>query len=380
MRARNASAFRGKSMTENTDPALVAEYKEASELLRKVREETQKKIFGQEDIIDNVLTTMVSGGHVLLLGVPGLAKTLLVNTLSTVMGLQSKRVQFTPDKMPSDITGSEVMETDENGKRHFRFIPGPVFTEMLLADEINRASPRTQSALLEAMQEYRVTEGGETRDLPNPFFVLATQNPLEQEGTYPLPEAQLDRFLMQLELDYPDYESELKIGATVQAYKRGTVGQPKAEGEKPEAQKDFKAAASVLQTVMNPQDLIRMQKLVDKMPVDKEVVKYVVNLVRSGRPRDELATADVKKYVAWPPGPRTVQALIVAAKGRALLEGRLSPSKDDVKTILQPVLGHRMTLNYHAKADNVTLPQVIETMVAVAEGRHPAAAPAAPRP
>lgn len=354
-------------MTEKTEhEALVAEYREASEKLAKAREEIHKKIFGQEDIIDNVLTTMVSGGHVLLLGVPGLAKTLLVNTLSTVMGLKGKRVQFTPDKMPSDITGSEVMETDENGKRHFRFIEGPVFCEILLADEINRASPRTQSALLEAMQEYSVTEGGVTRQLPNPFFVLATQNPLEQEGTYPLPEAQLDRFLMQLVLDYPDHESEMKIGSTVKAYKRDT-------------KKEFKDAASEPQTVMSAEDLINMQKLVDKMPVDKEVVKYVVDLVRSGRPKDVLATADVQKYVAWPPGPRTVQALLVAAKGRALLEGRLSPSKDDVKAILEPVLGHRMTLNYHAKADNVALPQVVATMVAVAEGKRPAMAAPAPK-
>ncbi|MBU0800588.1 MAG: MoxR family ATPase [Alphaproteobacteria bacterium] len=318
-------------MTDKTHEQLKTECAEAAQLLESARKEIHKKIFGQEEVITNVLTCMVAGGHALLMGAPGLAKTLLVETIGTVMGMSTNRVQFTPDLMPSDITGSEVMEQDETGKRYFRFIEGPAFTQLLLADEINRASPRTQSATLQAMQEYKVTSGGVTRDLPQPFHILATQNPLEQEGTYPLPEAQRDRFLMQIDVDYPDRASERMIAVSAKSYK------PRS-GE-------FNKAAGSLSTVMNSEQLLKIQQLVDNMPVSDEVVDFVVDTVRGCRPSDPTVNPAAKEYVTWPPGPRAEQALIVTAKARALMRGDYTPSKADVLAVMEPVMKARMSLD-----------------------------------
>jgi MoxR-like ATPase len=292
-------------------------------------------IFGQERVVEQALTTILSGGHALLVGVPGLAKTKLVETMGVVLGLDARRIQFTPDLMPSDILGSEVLEESPGGKRNFRFIPGPVFAQLLMADEINRASPRTQSALLQAMQELHVTVAGARHDVPKPFHVLATQNPLEQEGTYPLPEAQLDRFLMQIDVDYPDREAERRMLFD-------TTG---AEESKPKA-------------AMSAEDLIAAQRLVRRLPVGESVVEAILALVRSARPQkdDEDAT---RKLIAWGPGPRASQALMLAVRARALLDGRLAPSIDDVVALAEPVLKHRMALTFQARAEGETVDAVI---------------------
>ena len=280
----------------------------------------------------------MSGGHALLVGVPGLAKTLLTETLGTVLGLSEKRVQFTPDLMPADIIGSEVLEESDTGRRAFRFIKGPVFCQLLMADEINRASPRTQSALLQAMQEQEVSVAGERHDLPEPFHVLATQNPLEQEGTYPLPEAQLDRFLMQINIDYPELSAEREMMLA-------TTG----------------AERSVARPAMNGQELMAAQRLVRTVPVGETVVDAILTLVRSGRP-DHSEIELVRNSVAWGPGPRASQALMLASRARAILDGRLSPSIDDVIELAPPVLRHRMDLSFSARAEGVTLEQVIARM------------------
>ncbi len=303
--------------------------------LSKVRTEVQRIIHGQDDVIDAVLITILCGGHALLVGLPGLGKTRLVDALGTILGLNTRRVQFTPDLMPSDILGSEVLEEDERGHRAFRFIKGPVFAELLMADEINRASPRTQSALLQAMQERHVTIAGERHDLPAPFHVLATQNPLEQEGTYPLPEAQLDRFLMQVDITYPDLEAEKRILFE-------TTG--------------MKDAAP--QTVSTPQDLIDAQNLVRRMPVGDHVVKALLQLVRSARPSEDK-NSDLKDIVMWGPGPRASQAFILAIRAKALLEGRMAPSLDDVKALAEPILKHRMALSFSARADGLDVSALI---------------------
>jgi MoxR-like ATPase len=291
-------------------------------------------IFGQDRVVERALVTVLSGGHALLVGVPGLAKTKLVDTMGIVLGLDARRIQFTPDLMPSDILGSEVLEESPGAKRTFRFIPGPIFAQLLMADEINRASPRTQSALLQAMQEQHVTVAGARHDLPKPFHVLATQNPLEQEGTYPLPEAQLDRFLMQVDVDYPDREAERKILFD-------TTG----------------AEESRAKPAMTAEDLMAAQRLVRRLPVGESVVEAILALVRSARPGAE--GDETAKLIAWGPSPRASQALMLAVRARALLEGRFAPSIDDVVDLAEPILKHRMALTFAARADGETIEAVV---------------------
>ena len=291
-------------------------------------------IFGQDRVVERALVTVLSGGHALLVGVPGLAKTKLVDTMGIALGLDARRVQFTPDLMPSDILGTEVLEESPGGKRNFRFIAGPVFAQLLMADEINRASPRTQSALLQAMQEQHVTIAGARHDLPKPFHVLATQNPLEQEGTYPLPEAQLDRFLMEVDVDYPDQEAERKILFD-------TTG----------------AEETRAKAAMTADDLIAAQRLVRRLPVGESVVETILALVRSARPGSDFG--DIGKLISWGPGPRASQALMLAVRARALLDGRFAPSIDDVLDLAEPVLKHRMALTFAARAEGETIQNVI---------------------
>ena len=315
--------------------ALVAEIETLGQRLSLVRERVHRVIFGQESVVDESLVTLLSGGHGLLIGVPGLAKTRLVETLGIVLGLEEKRVQCTPDLMPADIIGSEVLEEGEGGRRSFRFIPGPVFSQLLMADEINRASPRTQSALLQAMQEKRVSVAGHYHALPQPFHVLATQNPLEQEGTYPLPEAQLDRFLLQIDVGYPDLDAE----------KRMLIATTGADDERPAA-------------ALRADELMHAQRLVRRMPVGDSVIEAILKLVRAGRP-ESSDIDEVKKHVAWGPGPRASQALMLACRARAVLDGRLAPSLDDIVALAPPVLRHRMALNFAARAEGVTIDHVI---------------------
>ena len=292
-------------------------------------------VIGQDNVVDLALAAILSGGHALLVGVPGLAKTLLVETLGTVLGMDGKRVQFTPDLMPADIIGSEVLEEGAKGKRSFRFIPGPVFCQLLMADEINRASPRTQSALLQAMQERFVTVAGVRHDLPAPFHVLATQNPIEQEGTYPLPEAQLDRFLFQIDVNYPEASTERDILLS-------TTGVGSASTKK----------------IITPKQLQDMQALVRAMPIGDKVVDCILALVRNARP-DQSEFDFIKESVAWGPGPRAGQALMLASRARALLDGRLSPSIDDVLELAGPVLRHRMALTFAARADGKNINDLV---------------------
>lgn len=310
----------------------------ASNKLRTARDNIGSVVYGQDKVVELAIAAILSGGHALLVGVPGLAKTLLVETLGTVLGLEDKRVQFTPDLMPGDILGSEVLEETAKGKREFRFIPGPVFTQLLMADEINRASPRTQSALLQAMQERFVTIAGVRHDLPKPFHVLATQNPIEQEGTYPLPEAQLDRFLLRIDVDFPTLETERNILVR-------TTGAEQASAKK----------------AITPKQLIEMQALVRKLPVGENVLDAILTLVRNARP-DQSEIESIREQVNWGPGPRAGQALMLATRARALIDGRLSPSIDDVLELAGPVLSHRMALNFAARADGQTVNGVIETL------------------
>ncbi|MGB4107061.1 MAG: MoxR family ATPase [Alphaproteobacteria bacterium] len=313
-------------------------FQEAHQKLAKARAEIGKVIFGQNSVIDQTLVTLVSGGHLLLIGVPGLAKTLLVDTTAKVLGLSAARVQCTPDLMPADILGSEVLEEDADGKRSFRFIKGPIFTQLLMADEINRASPRTQSALLQAMQEKEVTISGKAYDVPEPFHVLATQNPIEQEGTYPLPEAQLDRFLMQVDVDYParDAERDMLMATTTNNVRKASAA-------------------------LKPEELMEIQSLVRDMPIGDKIVDAILTLVRRGRPGSG-ASDIVKDYVAWAPGPRASQALMLAVRARALIDGRETPSVDDVIDLAEPVLKHRMALNYKARGSGITLQDVIRSL------------------
>jgi MoxR-like ATPase len=317
---------------------MIAEAEKALADISRVREGVGRVIFGQESVVERTLVALLAGGHALLVGVPGLAKTKLVETLGIVLGMDARRIQFTPDLMPSDILGSEVMEQDELGKRSFRFIPGPIFAQLLMADEINRASPRTQSALLQSMQEYHVTVAGERHDLPSPFHVLATQNPLEQEGTYPLPEAQLDRFLMQIDILYPELEAERRILLE-------TTGTEDARA----------------QNVLTPERLKEIQHLIRRMPVPESVVEAILALVRSARPGQENAETD--KHVAWGPGPRASQALTLCARARALYDGRLAPSIDDIKALAEPVLQHRMALTFAARAEGMSVRDVVARLV-----------------
>jgi len=326
-------------VAETQDPAaLVAEVEALGARLARVQETINRVIFGQDLVIERVLTTLLAGGHVLLVGVPGLGKTKLVDTLGTVLGLDARRVQFTPDLMPADILGSEVLEEDAQGKRAFRFLRGPIFCQLLMADEINRASPRTQSALLQAMQEHRVAIGGEMHALPLPFHVLATQNPIEQEGTYPLPEAQLDRFLLEIEVGYPDAAAE-------RAMLLATTGAREARPAQ----------------AMTGPELIAAQGLIRRIPVGEQVLDAILKLVRGARP-ETSPLETVQKHLSWGPGPRAAQALMLATRARALLDGRLAPSVDDVIALAEPVLRHRMALTFAARADGVRLSEVIEAL------------------
>jgi MoxR-like ATPase len=320
---------------EKLEDMIVRTAESTASHARAARDAIGSVIFGQELVVEQALITILSGGHGLLVGVPGLAKTKLVETMGVVLGLDARRIQFTPDLMPSDILGSEVLEEAPGGKRNFRFIPGPIFAQLLMADEINRASPRTQSALLQAMQELHVTVAGARHDVPKPFRVLATQNPLEQEGTYPLPEAQLDRFLMQIDVDYPDRDAERRMLFD-------TTG---AEESKPKA-------------AMSAEDLIAAQRLVRRLPVGESVVEAILALVRSARPEKDEQD-DTRKKIAWGPGPRASQALMLAVRARALLDGRLAPSIDDVVALATPVLKHRMALTFQARAEGETVDAVI---------------------
>ncbi|MDA8869940.1 MoxR family ATPase [Rhizobiaceae bacterium] len=320
------------------DAALVAEAEAAMATVRAAKLGVAQVIFGQEQVVENTLITILAGGHALLVGVPGLAKTKLVETLGTVLGLDANRVQFTPDLMPSDILGSEILDQGDDGSRSFRFVKGPVFTQLLMADEINRASPRTQSALLQSMQEYHVTIAGARHDLPSPFHVLATQNPLEQEGTYPLPEAQLDRFLMQVDVDYPSLDAERRILLE-------TTGA-----------NDATATAA-----MTTAQLAEVQALVRRIPVGESVVEAILRLVRSARPSE--GATDASRHIAWGPGPRASQAFMLCIRARALLDGRLAPSVDDVRALAEPVLKHRMALNFGARAEGVSVRSVIADLV-----------------
>jgi MoxR-like ATPase len=326
------------STITQTDDNIVNRLETAAARIQAAHKAAATVIFGQDLVIERTLVTLLSGGHARLIGVPGLAKTLLVDTLGRVLGLEAKRIQFTPDLMPSDIIGAEVLEDAPGQRRSFRFIKGPIFTQLLMADEINRASPKTQSALLQAMQEHHVTVAGTRHDVPRPFHVLATQNPLEQEGTYPLPEAQLDRFLLQIDVSYPDLSAERRMLYS-------TTGTEERR----------------LEAVLNPAELMAIQRLVRQIPVPDRVVEAILRLVRSARPGTG-ADAEVDRLVAWGPGPRASQALSLAVRAKALIDGRLAPSIDDVVALAEPVLKHRMALSFAARAEGQDLTGVIRRL------------------
>ena len=321
--------------------SLVADIEALGGKLAEAKASITKRFIGQDRVVELTLTALLSGGHGLLIGLPGLGKTRLVETLSTVMGLDGNRIQFTPDLMPADILGSEVLETNTDGTRSFRFVEGPVFCQLLMADEINRASPRTQSALLQAMQEKTVTAAGQDRPLGVPFHVLATQNPIEQEGTYPLPEAQLDRFLVQIDVPYPDRDTERDI----------LIATTGVEEEQSTA-------------VFAADELLAAQTLLRRMPVGESVVEMILDLVRAFRPDESDVSEQVRNTVAWGPGPRAAQALMLAVRAKALLDGRLAPSADDVLNMARPVLSHRMALNFAARARGDSLSDLIDSTAA----------------
>ncbi len=323
-------------MTEAGAEEMIGEIEALGAKLARAKASITNRFIGQERVVELTLTALLCGGHGLLVGLPGLGKTRLVETLGTVMGLAGNRVQFTPDLMPADILGSEVLDTAEDGTRAFRFVPGPIFCQLLMADEINRASPRTQSALLQAMQEKTVTIAGADRPLGVPFHVLATQNPIEQEGTYPLPEAQLDRFLVQINVDYPDRATERDILLA-------TTGETEAE-----ASQEFTA-----------EELLAAQHLLRRMPVGESVVETILDLVRAFRPEEPGASERVRETVSWGPGPRAAQALMLAVRAKALLDGELAPSAEAVADMALPVLSHRMALNFAARARGDSLADLI---------------------
>jgi MoxR-like ATPase len=323
----------------STETQLLERIDEIGAKIQDVRDTTASTIFGQDRVIELALITLLSGGHALLIGVPGLAKTSLVETLGAVLGIQNKRIQFTPDLMPSDIVGSEVLEEGTGGRRSFRFVKGPVFTQLLMADEINRASPKTQSALLQAMQEHHVTVAGVRHDVPRPFHVLATQNPLEQEGTYPLPEAQLDRFLLQIDVSYPDEPAERRmLFATTGLEDRS------------------------LKTILSADELMMAQRLVRQLPVGDQVVDAILKLVRSARPGTGI-DQEFEDMIAWGPGPRASQALMLAVRAKAMIDGRLAPSVDDVIELAEPVLKHRMALTFAARAEGLQMSDLVAKLV-----------------
>jgi MoxR-like ATPase len=303
---------------------------------KELKEEIAKVIVGQNEVVDEVILSIFCKGHSLLVGVPGLAKTLLVNTIADVLGLSFNRIQFTPDLMPGDIVGSEIL--DET--RHFKFIKGPLFANIILADEINRTPPKTQSALLEAMQEKSVTASGHTYKMENPFFVLATQNPIEQEGTYPLPEAQLDRFMLNIKVDYPSFQEEVDIV-------RNTTSDAKPQ----------------LKKILSTEEILAIQDLIRRIPTTDYVLEYAVNLVAKTRPGGEKATKEVNEYLSWGAGPRASQNLILGAKAHAAINGRFSPETDDVKAVAIPILRHRILKNYKAEADGLSVEKIIENLL-----------------
>jgi len=317
---------------------LAGKIEEFGTRMTAIRESIGRVIYGQEGVILETLATILAGGHCLIVGVPGLGKTLLVDTLGTVLGLQDKRVQFTPDLMPPDILGSEILDENATGTRSFRFIKGPIFCQLLMADEINRASPRTQSALLQAMQERRVSIAGATNDLPRPFHVLATQNPIEQEGTYPLPEAQLDRFLMQINIGYPSLEAEREVLLKTTGIETNSASE-----------------------VLNAEQLIEAQNLVRQLPVGDSVVQSILDIVRSARPSGQ-GLPELENQILWGPGPRASQALMLAIRAKALIEGRFSPSIEDLVDLAKPVLRHRIALTFSARADGLTVDDVIDRL------------------
>ncbi len=318
--------------------ATMDDVRRFSEAYRQLRGEIAKVIIGQDAVVDELLIALFAGGHCLLEGVPGLAKTLLISTVARALDLKFSRIQFTPDLMPSDITGTEILEEDTGtGRRSFRFIRGPIFGNVILADEINRTPPKTQAALLQAMQEKQVTAGGATHDLDLPFFVLATQNPIEQEGTYPLPEAQLDRFMFNIRVDYPSEDEELQIVET-------TTSTDTAEPD----------------VVLHADDILRVQELVRTVPVDSHVLRYAVRLARATR---DDSVGRVSDYVSWGAGPRAGQNLILGAKVRAVMDGRPIPSVDDVRAIAHPVLRHRIVTSFNAEADGITADDVIDMIL-----------------
>ena len=327
-------------MTEMNEAGtdLIAQADAATARLQQVRDSIGRVIFGLEDEVELCLAAILSGGHALLVGAPGLAKTRLVQAIAVATGLETKRIQFTPDLMPADILGSEILEESDDGKRHFRFLPGPIFCRLLMADEINRASPRTQAALLQAMQEGHVTIAGERHDLPQPFHVLATQNPIEQEGTYPLPEAQLDRFLLRVDIPYPTRDAERQVLLA-------TTGAASADAVK----------------VLDAAEIIKLQALVRALPVGEKVLDAILDLLRLARPEETDVDA-VRTGVSWGPGPRAGQALMLACRARALLQGRLAPSTEDVAALAEPVLKHRMALSFAARADGHTLEGLIKSL------------------
>lgn len=307
----------------------------------KIKEEISRVIIGQEEIIEQLLISLLSKGHCLLVGVPGLAKTLLIKTLAEVMDLKFRRIQFTPDLMPSDITGTEILEEDQmTKKRSFRFISGPIFANVILADEINRTPPKTQAALLEAMQEHKVTTAGVTYSLEEPFFVLATQNPIEQEGTYPLPEAQLDRFMFNLWLDYPKFDEEIKI-----------------------VQSTTSEYAPEVSKIVSAEEIISFQNLVRKVPVADNVIEFAVKAANKTRPNNDSASNSIGQWISWGAGPRASQYLILAAKTRAVMDGRFTPNIDDVKFAMVPVLRHRIITNFNAEAEGITSVDVIKKIL-----------------
>ena len=321
---------------DDTKPGNEKDVEDLTNKISDIRDHIEEVIFGQKKVIDLIIITLLSGGHTLLVGLPGLAKTRLVRSLGTIMGLSRKRVQFTPDLMPTDILGTEILEETAKGKRTFRFLEGPVFAQFLLADEINRASPRTQSALLQAMQERRVTVAGTSYDLPEPFHVLATQNPIEQEGTYPLPEAQLDRFLMQIDIQYPEesFEKEMLLATTGVDDKQ-------------------------VKQILSSKQLINAQKLIRAIPVGEQVVESILKLVRNSRPNSS-ELKNVKEGLLWGAGPRASQSLMIACRAKAIIDGRLAPSIDDVLELASPVLKHRLNLTFSARAEGITVENIIE--------------------